>query len=335
MNHGAVRVTRGNYLESTHEAHVAVVDIEGNLLYSYGDPERLTFPRSSMKPFQAVPLIETDAAAHFQFTQKDIAISCASHSGEPFHREQVLSILNRIDLNENALQCGTHIPKDIESYKKLIREGGELTPVYSNCSGKHSGMLTTVVHMNEPVTTYREVNHPVQQRILNAIASLCNYPKEAIELGVDGCGVPVHRLPLKKTAYGYACLAKADVNSEHDRALKVIRNAMIAYPEFVGGTRRFDTDLMKAFKGRVVAKEGAEGVQCVGIIDLGVGIAVKIEDGNGRATSAVTMEVLRQIGVGNNTIYELLKHHVTPPVQNMRQDEIGKISAHFDLKSYL
>ncbi|HEX7066398.1 MAG TPA: asparaginase [Bacillales bacterium] len=327
----AVNVYRGPYVESTHDVHVAVVNHKGELLYGYGDLERLTFARSSMKPFQAVPLVETGAAEHFNFEKKDLALSCASHSGEDFHRSGVHSILGRIDLPENALQCGAHVPRDREGYEKHIREGGELTPVFSNCSGKHSGMLATAVHMNEETDSYREIDHPVQQRILEAIADICDYPKEEIAISVDGCGVPVHRLPLTKTAFGYAQLAKPE-GSRHAEALTKIRDAMMAHPEMVGGTNRFDTDVMRAFDGKLVAKGGAEGVQCMGIVEKGWGVIVKVEDGNGRATSAVSMSVLKQLGIGNEEIYEKLEDHSVPAVKNIRKDKIGKIEADLQLE---
>lgn len=328
-----IKVYRGEYLESTHEMHVAVVNTDGELLYSYGDPERLTFPRSSMKPFQAVPVLETGAADAFNFTEADISLICASHSGEPRHRERVMSIIDRVHLEEKNLQCGTHIPRDLDSYKALIRAGGELTPVYSNCSGKHSGMLTTVVHMKEDVKSYREISHPHQQRILQAIEDICQYPKEKIEIGVDGCGVPVHRLPLKNTALGYARLANPFKweESEHAHTLQRISQAMMKHPEMVGGEHRFDTDVMRAFGGKVVAKAGAEGVQCLGVADAGLGIIVKIEDGNARAVSAVAMEVLKHLGIGNDAIYKQLDSYVNTPVLNTRDDKIGRIDVEFEL----
>lgn len=327
----AVNVYRGNYIESTHAIHIAVVDDKGELLYKFGDPERLTFGRSSMKPLQAVPLVETGAAEHFSFEQADLALACASHSGEPFHRSGVLSILNKIDLPENALQCGSHVPQDRKGYEKHILEGGKLTPVFSNCSGKHSGMLTTAVHMEEDPDTYREVEHPVQQRIIEAIADICDTPKAEIALSVDGCGVPVHRLPLEQMAYGFARLAHPE-NSGHADALKKIRDAMMAHPEMVGGTNRFDTDLMRAFDGGIVAKGGAEGVQCIGVVDKGLGISLKVEDGNGRAASAVSMEILKELGVGNEDIYKQLLSHARPPVKNIRGDVIGQIETDFQLE---
>jgi L-asparaginase II len=330
----AVLVYRGQYLESTHDIHVAVVNAEGELLYSYGNAERFTFPRSSMKPFQAVQLIETGAADAFHYTAKDISLSCASHSGEPFHRDTVLDILSRAGLQENHLQCGTHIPRDMESYKQLIREGKDLTPVFSNCSGKHSGMLASAVHMNENVDLYREIDHPLQQRILDVIEDVCSFPKEQIQISVDGCGVPVHGLPLRNAALGFARLAKPDGFADENRAksLKIICDSMIQHPEMVGGTNRFDTDLMREFNGRIVAKAGAEAVQCLADTETGIGIAIKVEDGSPRATSVVTMEVLRQLGIGTEEIFAKLEEYVNSPVLNARNDKIGVIKANFKLE---
>jgi len=332
-----VKVFRGDYLESTHDIHVAVTDQNGKLLYSYGNPDRLTFARSSMKPFQAIPLIETGAAVHFHYSPKEISISCASHSGEDFHRETVLNILKKIGLGIDDLQCGMHPPRRDEDYRKLILSGEPLTPLYSNCSGKHSAMLATAVHMGEEVDSYREIDHPVQQRILQVVSEICDTPVEDIAIGIDGCGVPVHRLPLEKTAYGYAQLAagRSERHPEHSEALKIIRDAMMAHPEMVAGTDRFDTDVMTLFPGKIVAKGGAEGVQCVGLVEEGIGIAIKCEDGNPRALSAVTLKILEDLGFVKEVSDEALyKKYRYPEVLNMRKDRIGHIEIDFELEKH-
>ncbi|MDN3016382.1 asparaginase [Paenibacillus sp. BSR1-1] len=325
-----ILVYRGEHIESTHDLHVAVVNNEGKLLYSYGNPSRLTFPRSSMKPFQAVPLVETGAAERFNYTDAELSLSCASHSGEKIHRDSVLKILAKIGLEEEALQCGTHIPRDHESYKQLIREGKELTPVFSNCSGKHSSMLATAVHMKEDIGGYREIHHPVQQRILDVIEDICEVPKNDIKLSVDGCGVPVHQLPLNHVALGFARLAKPV--GGHTSALYIIRNAMVKHPEMVGGKNRFDTDLMNIFNGRIVSKAGAEAVQCVGLVEEGIGIAIKVEDGGERAASVAAIEVLKQLGLVNEQINQTLKGYAHAPVFNARNDRIGVIKPNFILE---
>lgn len=333
MNTPGINVYRNGYIESRHYIHIAVVNTKGELLYSYGDPNYATFARSSMKPLQAIPVIETGTADAFGLEPADISVICASHSGEPMHRSRVLSILQKAGKSEDALKCGTHIPRDLDSYKALIREGKELSPVFSNCSGKHSGMIATAVHMNETAEDYYLPEHPVQQRILNIISELLDYPEDKIGIGVDGCGVPVHQLPLSYIALGFAYLAAPDKikDNRHSEALKIIRDSMIAYPELVAGKDRFDTDVMRAFKGRIVSKAGAEGVQCIGDLKSGLGIAIKAEDGNGRAVTVAMMEVLRQLGIGNEEIYRELSGYVETPIRNMKKEIIGMIKPSFTL----
>ncbi|MFC4618936.1 asparaginase [Camelliibacillus cellulosilyticus] len=323
-----IRVYRGNIIESEHHYHAAVVDNKGNLIYSYGDPDRQIFARSSMKPFQAIPLVETGAADHFHYSDRELSISCASHSGEPIHRETVLKILGRIGLSENALQCGTHIPRDAESYKELIRTGKSLTPVFSNCSGKHSGMLATAVYMSEDQDTYREISHPVQQRILQSISDVFEMTRDDMPLGTDGCGVPAHTTPLNKLALAFARLA-TPINGQapHAEALKRISQAMMAHPEMVAGKDRFDTDVMALAHGKIVAKAGAEGVQCVGLVDHGIGIAVKIEDGQHRGTSAVVLDILQKLRIDLPGFQdsEAYQDYLYPIITNTHGDIVGKI----------
>ncbi|MGE6257682.1 asparaginase [Heyndrickxia sporothermodurans] len=335
MSDKAIHVYRGEFIESTHDIHAAVTDTNGNLLYYYGNPMRATFTRSSMKPFQTIPVVESGAIERFGFIEKDISLFCASHSGEPFHRERVQHILHTIGLKEQDLQCGTHIPRDLESYKQLIKENKELNAIYSNCSGKHSGMLATCVHMNEEIKTYRNKEHPHQIRILNSISTICSFPVEKIALSVDGCGVPVHQLPLQNLAIGFARLAKSENwhTSETIRktSLAKIAESMAKYPEMVAGTNRFDTDLMKEFQGRLVAKGGAEGVQCIGDRESGIGIALKVEDGNARGASVAAMHILRELNIGTEDVYSKLQNYEVAPVLNSRQEKIGKIVSAFTL----
>lgn len=327
-------VYRGDAVESTHLGHVAVVDANGNLLYSYGDPHRQTFARSSMKPLQAIPIIETGTADRYGLEPADLSLCCASHSGEPRHRSRAMEMLIRAGQPEETLQCGTHVPRDEESYKELIRAGKPLTPVYSNCSGKHSGMIATAVHMGEDVATYHLPEHPVQQRILEVVSDLTSYPKEEIVMGTDGCGVPVHRLPLANYAWAYAKMAKPEVIDNPLRREAVVRitDAMIAHPEMVGGNKRYCTDLMTAFEGRIFGKAGAESVYCLGDRQTGIGLAVKIEDGGPRAIYAVVNEVLRQLGIGTEGPLAKLAEYTNPVVTNMSGTVVGRIETRFALE---
>lgn len=330
-----IQVFRGKYVESTHDIHIAVVTSNGELLAYYGDPHRLTFARSSMKPFQALPVVESGAMETYQLSEKELSLFCASHSGEPFHRESVAEVLEKLKLSEADLQCGTHIPRDLASYKKLIKSGEELTPFYSNCSGKHSGMLAGSAKQAFDLDTYRELDHPYQQQIIDIISDVSSYKREKIATSVDGCGVPVHRTPLYHLALAFGRLASpndwTEGEGERKKALARVRDAMSTYPEMVAGTDRLDTDLMVAYGDRIVAKGGAEGVHCFGDQETGIGVALKVEDGNARATEGASLEVLKQLGIGNKEIWEQLTTYAQAPVLNARQEKIGEIKTAFRL----
>ncbi|HEU4965454.1 MAG TPA: asparaginase [Bacilli bacterium] len=333
MDNVVVNAYRGGVVESSHRGHVAVVDADGRLLYSYGDPQRLTYARSSMKPIQTIPVVETGTADTYGFDQADLSLCCASHSGEGRHRERAMAMLERCGQAEEVLQCGTHVPRDEESYKQLIREGRELTPIYSNCSGKHAGMVATAVHMGEDPTTYHLPEHPVQQRILEAVSDVMKVPADEIHTGIDGCGVPVHRLPLYNIAWGFARLARPETlgNPTRQAAVERITDAMIAAPEMVGGNNRYCTDLMREFQGRLFGKAGAEAVYCIGDRQTGLGIVVKVEDGNPRAVYAAMNEVLRQLGIGTDGPLERLSEYTAPDILNMSNAVVGQLQAEFEL----
>src|SRR5690625_12940 len=251
MKQKAIHVYRGDYVESKHAVHIAVVDWTGKLIAYYGDPHRLTFARSSMKPFQAVPVVRTGSMEGFSLTERELSLFCASHIGEPYHRETVFEVLEKIGLEEKDLQCGTHIPRHRESYEQLIQAGGELTPVFSNCSGKHSGMLAGVVKQKMDVATYREIEHPYQQQILDIISSVGDYERENIAMYVDGCGVPVLRLPLLIFDLLYSRVGRTEDwtgGSEGlQGALSRGREAIKTYSEMVAGTKQFYKNLMTGF----------------------------------------------------------------------------------------
>jgi L-asparaginase II len=329
-----VNVTRGNLIESSHKGHVAVVDRKGQLLFYAGNPDSKVFARSSMKPIQAIPVVETGAVDHYKFSDADLSLCCASHNGEKMHTNRVLSILARAGMEDTSLKCGTHIPRWQDTYKELIMDGKEVTSLYNNCSGKHTGMLATAKHMNEPIENYFDLNHPVQQRILTAVSEMTEYPKEDIEIGIDGCGVPVHGLPLERLAYGYAKMANPDGLPENRRnSIKRITEAMVREPEMVGGTGRYCTDFMRVGQGRFIGKAGAEGVYCIGDHEMGIGIAIKIEDGNGRAVYPVAVEVLKQLNFLTEQQIEELMNHYRPKLRNARNEVIGELVADFKLQN--
>ena len=328
-----VEVYRGGRMESSHSGHIAVVNSDGKLLYFVGDPYRITYARSSVKPIQAIPVVETGAADKFGLTDVDLAVICSSHNGEPQHTDRVLSILHKAKIGVEALQCGTHIPLAMDVYEEMIRDEKELTPLYNNCSGKHAGMLLTAKHMGEPLEDYHKPEHPVQQRILKVISVIAEYQIDKIGIGKDGCGAPVHAMPLERLAYSFARLANPKT-LENERAVVInrITTAMTDYPEMVGGTGRFCTDFMKVAKGRLFGKLGAESLYLIGDKKLGIGIAIKIEDGSYRALYPAVLEVLKQLNMLTKEQLTQLMPHYMPKLKNARGEEVGKIIPSFVLQ---
>ncbi|HHY32502.1 MAG TPA: asparaginase [Firmicutes bacterium] len=337
MSEPAVKVTRGPIVESVHRVDVAVADNAGRVLFWLGDPDKLTYWRSCAKPIQAVPVVETGAAGRFGFDDQEIAVMCASHSGEDVHIRTVASILRKIGLTDDALSCGVHPPLDAASADRLVACGVGPWQLHCNCSGKHAAMLAIAVHMGYPPAGYFRQDHPVQRLMLHEVSVFAGLPEDDIVIGVDGCGVPVFGLPLSAMARAFATLASPDRLAATDTAradaARRICNAMRAYPHMVAGTGRFTTALMQVAGDRLVAKSGAEGVYCVGILGQGLGVAVKVEDGNARASAPVVVEALAQMGVLHAHHLEALAGHHHPHVFNHRGEIVGNVIPDFKLRS--
>lgn len=331
MSEPLVKVYRNELVESIHRGSVVVVNERGELLYYIGDPYYVVYMRSSAKPLQAVPVVESGALEKYGISERELATIVASHNGEDIHIEAVNSILNKIGLDETYLQCGTHMPYSEEAKKKLILKKEESTPIYNNCSGKHSGMLLLAKMKDYPLKDYYEPEHPVQKEILKAMEYMTQC--KDMKIGIDGCGVPVFGMPLYNMALGFARLTNSDdLDKMKKRAAEKIVHAMQCYPENVAGTERFDTDLMKTTK-KVIGKGGAEGVYCVGVLNKGIGIALKIDDGTGRATSPVIIEILKKLDILNKKELDILKKYHIPLNKNCQGKTVGKIIPEFDLHS--
>ena len=329
----AIEVTRGELVECTHSAHIAVVNSNGELIYSYGDPAKVIYARSSVKPIQAIQVLETKATEKYEITDREISFMCSSHSGEPYHVECTREILKKAGIGTEKLNCGIHVPGNSQIYKELIESGETLTQEHNNCSGKHSGMLISAKNLNEDLDTYLDINHPVQQRILEDIAYVCGYNKEDIKIGIDGCGAPVHAMPLEKFAYGFARLADYEKLGYKGVYAKKITESMMKYPEMVAGRDRFCTALMNVCGDRIFGKAGAQGVYLVGDKKSNIGIAVKIDDGSGQATACATMEVLRQLNLINKEELKGLSTFSNPKLLNARKDVIGEMIPNFILEN--
>jgi L-asparaginase II len=335
-----VEVTRGAITESRHRGHVVAVEPDGTIVAYLGAPDTVTFLRSSAKPHQAIPLITSGAADRFGFTEREIALACASHSGEPMHTEVVSSMLKKTGLGPEALKCGTHEPFSPEA-TRVLRERGEAPNVLqNNCSGKHAGMLALALHLGAATETYYEPSNPVQLAIGKVISQFSDIEIEDISVGIDGCGVPVFGVTVKAMALMYARLVKPpkEFDEPTRAACARIVSAMTTYPELIGGsTDRLDTEMMRAANGRLISKVGAEGVYTVGVLPCddwpkGFGLALKIEDGDDhRARPTVVIESLRQLGVLVDESLEAVARYAFFPVLNRRGDVVGEVRAGFKL----
>jgi L-asparaginase II len=345
-------LTRGQIVESIHFGAIAVVDSLGRLLYSSGDPNTVTFLRSSAKPFQALPFFERGGPEHFGLTEQEEALLCASHEGSDEHVHTAESIQAKTGIREQDLQCGVHMPGDTEAYKALIAQHRLPTPNRNNCSGKHSGMLAHAKMRNLPLDTYLDINHPIQQDILTGFAEMCGVPRENVEIGTDGCSAPNFAVPLRNAALGFARLCDPrDASEQHARACRAITTAMTTHPEMISGHNEFDCCLMQAGRGKIVCKRGAEGFQAIGLMPgmlgvgaPGVGIAFKVSDGDllfrtiniephNRVRPAVALEILRQIGaLGEPQVLELAEFGPTLPIKNHRGIVVGQSRPAFTLE---
>lgn len=300
------KVIRGETVESVHRGHLIVLAGDGEVLLSIGDPKTVTYFRSASKPFQALPFITSGAADEFGFSEDEVALACASHSGEPVHVEIAGRMLERVGLKESDLQCGTHLPFNENESERLLRANAEINQLYNNCSGKHAAMLAFARRINADTDRYLLPESPVQQAIFKTVSIFCEVPTEEIEIGIDGCCAPNFAMPLSSMAHGFLNLAAPPDDFADDvvrSAAARIVSAMLNHPELIGGSERLDTMLMKAAPGKLISKVGADGVWLCGILPSdqfpkGAAIALKIEDGDDkRARPVVAVGILKQLGI--------------------------------------
>ncbi|HKV36478.1 MAG TPA: asparaginase [Pyrinomonadaceae bacterium] len=337
-----VEVRRGSITESWHRGHVLAIEPDGNVVAYLGAPQTtVTFLRSSAKPFQAMPLLVSGAAERFRFTDREVALACASHNGEPIHTELAASMLEKIGLGPEALNCGVHEPYSVEAARELRERGEAPNVLHNNCSGKHAGMLAAALQLGAPIETYNRPEHPVQLAIGKTIAQFADVPVEDLAVAVDGCAVPVFGLTVKAMAFAFARLVAPPLSFDEAtrKACERIVHVMSTYPELIGGTSdRLDTEIMRAAPGRLISKVGAEGVYTAGIKPCeewprGLGVALKIEDGDDRrARPTVVIETLRQLGILKDESLEAMAKYAYFPVRNRPGALVGEIRAKFDLK---
>jgi len=319
------RVLRSGQVESEHHGWLVVVDTAGRILAQVGNDVPI-FTRSSLKPLQALPLIAGGGAEHWGLTSEELAVTAASHTGSRMHRETVKSLLTKAGLTSDQLECGTHMPYDEEAARELVCNGEEPTPLHCNCSGKHAGMLAFARAMGWPTEGYFRAEHPVQQAVRETVQAITRCPPESLTNGIDGCGLPVWRMPLSRLATGFARLGRPETPHEPwSEAAGRIVAAMTKHPEIVSGAGRFDTELMRLTAGRIVAKGGGEAVHAGSIPSNGWGWALKVADGNRRATPPVILDVLDRLGALTAPDRVALEGWMKPELRNNRKEAVGTI----------
>jgi L-asparaginase II len=316
-----VELTRGTLVESVHRGAVAIADADGTIRFALGDTDTPHYPRSSLKPIQALPLIESGAAEAFGLSDEHVALACASHSGEPMHTERVATWLARIGLSQSDLACGPHPVRHEPTWSAMIARGERPTPIHNNCSGKHTGFLTVARHWDVATKGYEDAYHPVQQAVAATLRELSG--EKAFAIGVDGCAAPNFALPLAGFARALAKLASPNALApDRAQAVKRIVNAMIAHPELVSGTGRVCAILTRAANGGAAVKAGAEGFYAAIVPSLALGIAVKVDDGAARGAETVIARVLERLGLLSDAAAE---HAVVRgPILNTRGDVVGE-----------
>ncbi len=323
-----VEVTRGAAVESRHRGSAVIVDARGTVVARWGDATRPVYPRSAVKPLQAIPLVETGAAEAFGLGDDEIALACASHNGETRHAETATRWLHAIGLGVEDLECGPQWPNHEDTARALAKAGVMPTALHNNCSGKHAGFLTTAVHKGEATKGYVRIEHPVQQRILGTLEAMCGLDLSDAPRGIDGCAIPTIAIPLENLAYGMARFGAPDaLPAARADACRRIAGAMAAQPFMVAGSGRYCTDVMRVTGGAALVKTGAEGVFCAAFPEYGLGAALKCDDGAKRAAEVMMSAVLRHVGVLSEEMEAELADWITAPVTNRNGETVGEIRA--------
>lgn len=320
-----VEVMRGGRVESLHRGVVAVCDADGKFVFELGDIDRPVFPRSAVKSIQALPLVESGAADALGFGDKELALACASHSGEPEHVGIAAGMLAKVGLDNAALECGAHWPFNQEATVDLAAQGRKPLALHNNCSGKHSGFICLCCHSNVEPQGYVKPEHWLQETVRATMEEVTGAPHDEANRGTDGCSIPTYAVPLRNLACGFAKMASGQgFGPERAKAAQRLMQACMARPFHVAGTDRADTRLMQAAPGRLFVKTGAEGVYCAALPELGFGIALKCDDGAGRAAEVAVAIVLARL-VQDPELSEKLSQLARPTLTNWNGIEVGAL----------
>jgi len=327
-----VEVTRGQHVESRHAGAVAVLDAAGRMVFSVGDVDRAVFPRSAVKALQALPLVASGAVEKYGLTDAEIALACASHSGEPAHAATAAGVLAKLGRDVGCLECGSHWPMDQKAARELAVTGAEPSALHNNCSGKHSGFVCLACAMDVDPAGYILPDHKVQVAVRGALQEMTGAAHSIENYGIDGCSIPSYPVPLRALALGFARFgAGVHMPADFARAATRIRAAVAGNPFMVAGTQRFDTRMMEALGDRVFMKTGAEGVYCASFPELGYGVALKCDDGAGRAAEIMMASIIRKFLPLDEREAQLLDDVTTPTQKNWNGLAVGRMRPTEDL----
>jgi len=331
MDEILVEEYRGELLECVHRGYICCVNEDGQVVYSIGDPEFVTYMRSSAKPIQAIPLIKRGIDTKYNLSDKEITVMTGSHRAELFHVTALESIMDKVQIAEDELICLPTYPLSMNAKEEVLRNGGEKRRIYHNCSGKHMGILTLCTDMNCDKREYWNINSPAQQEILSHISMMSEYPREQIKIGTDGCGVPVFAMPMKNLAMAYMKMACPNTITDgltRDAVIKLTKLMNENY-EMVSGTDLICSLLL--MDNNIVAKGGAKGVYCFGLRDERLGFSIKIIDGSEEEWPLIVASILEQINYKNKDTIDRLKRVFPRVIVNDNNKEVGESILRFKL----
>jgi L-asparaginase II len=322
-----VEVYRGGELESFHRGVICLVNEKGRITYSEGDVQQICYPRSALKFFQVIPLIESGAAEHFGFTLEEIALMCGSHNGEPEHVRVANSILQKIGLDEKSLRCGPQLPTLKKDVQELYRHNESPRQIHNNCSGKHSGFLALAKFMKADLDHYNDPAHPVQQAIQQVTEEMYEYPAELMSVAVDGCSAPIYSIPVYNQALAYKNLAWAErFGEKRKKACETVIKAVSTYPFMVAGSGRYCTDMMQLCGSRVIGKTGAEGIYCLSFLKEKAGACIKIDDGKMLPQYNIAQKMIEASGIFKAEELKPLQHYLHDELKNYNKIVTGEIN---------
>lgn len=321
----SVEVLRGSVVESQHQVMAVVVDERAVPVLYWGNIDYLTFPRSAIKMLQALPFVESGACEALGFEDKHLALVCSSHRGEKNHILAVTEIMKKAGIREDQFVCGGHWPANEATAHEMIRRGINPTPIINNCSGKHSGIIATCLHLKENPEDYDKYTHPAQVRLRKVLSEVMRHDHEKAHYGIDGCGIPTYAVPLQNLAIGMQALVNPKQPEKRKMAAQKILNAVKHEAFYLSGSDDFTSDFIQVTQGRCIIKNGAEGVFCGVIPEKGWAFALKAEDGAARAAQAATAFLLQKLGVLKEGELPALKKYLEPKVKNWKGLEVGSI----------